>query len=121
MDINELIAPLRRWWWLIVIATIVAAGASFYASLQQPPIFQSRATLMIGRTIDNPNPTSNQFNLEQQLAASYANIANREPLREATKTALGLDWLPEYSVSAVPNTQLIEIVVLDTNPQRAQM
>ena len=120
MEIKELIAPIRRWWWLLIIATAVAAGASYYASLQQPPIYQSRATLMIGRTIDNPNPTSNQFNLEEQLAASYANIANREPLREATKDALGLEWLPEYSVSAVPNTQLIEIAVLDTDPQRAQ-
>ncbi len=120
MEINQLIKPLLRWWWLIVIATLIAAVSSYVASLQQPPVFQSRATLMIGRTIDNPNPTSVQFNLEQQLAASYANIANREPLREATKEALGIDWLPEYSVSNVPNTQLIELVVLDTDPYRAQ-
>lgn len=120
MEINELIKPLLRWWWLIVIATIIATASSYAATLQQPPVYQSRATLMIGRAIDNPNPTSVQISLEQQLAASYANIANREPLRDATKEALGLDWLPEYSVSAVPNTQLIEIVVVDTDPSRAQ-
>jgi capsular exopolysaccharide synthesis family protein len=120
MEINELIKPLLRWWWLIIIATIIAAASSYVATMQQPPVFRSRATLMIGRTIDNPNPTSVQFNLEEQLAASYANIANREPLREATKEALGINWLPEYSVSAVPNTQLIEIVVVDTDPYRAQ-
>jgi succinoglycan biosynthesis transport protein ExoP len=34
--------------------------------------------------------------------------------------ALGLNWLPEYAVSLVPNTQLIEISVVDTSPQRAQ-
>jgi len=121
MDINELIKPLFRWWWLIVIATVIAAVSSYMVSLQQPPVFQSRATLMIGRTIDNPNPSSVQFNLEEQLAVSYANLANREPLRDATREALGIDWLPEYSVSAVPNTQLIEIVVVDTEPSRAQM
>ncbi|HBX69553.1 MAG TPA: hypothetical protein DEH25_09280 [Chloroflexi bacterium] len=121
MDIAELIYPLRRWWWLIVLATVIAAGASFAVARQQPPTYQSRATLMIGRTIENPNPTSVQFSLEEQLAVSYANIANREPLRDATMEALGLDWLPEYSVTAVPNTQLIEIVVVDTDPQRAQI
>jgi len=120
MDIIELFKPLLRWWWLIVIATIIATVSSFVVSLQQPPVFRSRATLMIGRTIDNPNPTTVQFSLEQQLAISYANIANREPLRDATKEALGINSLPEYTVSAVPNTQLIEIVVVDTDPYRAQ-
>ena len=121
MDIKELFSPLLRWLWLILIATIIAAGSSYYVSLDEPLYFQSQGTLMIGRTIDNPNPTSVQFNLEEQLAVSYANIANRVPLREATKAALGLDWLPEYSVNAVPNTQLIEIEVVDTDPSRAQL
>ena len=29
-------------------------------------------------------------------------------------------WLPEYSARTVPNTQLIEITVTDTDPARAQ-
>ena len=33
---------------------------------------------------------------------------------------LGLDAMPNYSVAEVPNTQLIEIAVLDTIPERAQ-
>jgi uncharacterized protein involved in exopolysaccharide biosynthesis len=33
--------------------------------------------------------------------------------------ALGLTWLPAYSAQSVANTQLMEIVVTDTNPERA--
>ncbi len=35
-------------------------------------------------------------------------------------TALGLTWLPAYDVALVPNTQLLEIRVIDTDPLRAQ-
>jgi succinoglycan biosynthesis transport protein ExoP len=119
MEIGELLQPLRRWWWLLLACTIVAGVSSFFVVSQQPPIYVSRTTLMIGRMLEDPNPNSSQFYLAQQLASTYADIANREPLREATMQALGIDWLPDYQARALPNSQLIEIAVTDTNPQRA--
>ena len=119
MELKTYINPLLKWWWLIVLATGLAGASSYLVVRQQPPIYQSRTTLMIGRTIDDPNPTGTQFNLSQQLARTYVDIARREPIRNATKEALGLKWLPAYNVYAIPNTQLIEITVADTNPERS--
>src|SRR5690606_34580070 len=51
---------------------------------------------------------------------SYVEIARRQPVRQATMNDLGLNWLPEYRVATVPNTQLLEITVVDTSPVRAQ-
>jgi len=76
---------------------------------------------MIGRTILDPNPDSGQIYIAQQLASIYADMANREHVRVATMKALGIDWLPTYQARVVPNTQLIEIKVVDSNPQRAQI
>ncbi len=56
----------------------------------------------------------------QQLAGTYADIAKRAPVQDATKAALGLTWLPDYTVRVVPNTQLVEISVVDTSPPRAR-
>ncbi len=120
MELKEYIAPLRKWWWLLVAATLVATVASYLATRQQPPIYQSRTTLMVGRAIENPNPSGNDLWLTQQLASTYADIARRSPIKEATMAALGLTWLPEYNVRPVANTQLLEIAVVDTSPQRAQ-
>ncbi len=120
MEIQAYIAPLRKWWWLILLATLIAAGASYLAVRDQVLMYQARTTLMIGRAIENPNPTNTQLTLGQQLAPAYADIAGREPVRTATMEALGLKSLPQFSVAAIPNTQLLEIVVLDTSPQRAQ-
>jgi len=75
---------------------------------------------MIGTTINNPNPVSSELFLGQQLAAAYADLANREIVLNATKNALGMNQLPQYIARALPNTQLIEITVNDSNPERAQ-
>jgi capsular exopolysaccharide synthesis family protein len=120
MEIEKYFLPLRRWWWLLLAATVVAAVSSFLVTLGQPPIYQSRTTLLIGTTSTDPNPTTNEFILNSQLATYYADIANREPIRNATMEVLGLRRLPEYLASAVPNSQFVEIVVNDTEPARAQ-
>jgi capsular polysaccharide biosynthesis protein len=120
MDLKELLVPLLKWWWLIVVATLLAAFSSYRAVRQQPLVYEARTTLMIGRALDNPNPSNNEFWLSQQLAATYADLGKREAVRERTMAALGMTWLPEYRVRALPNTQLLEIVVVDTNPARAQ-
>jgi succinoglycan biosynthesis transport protein ExoP len=120
MEISNYLYPIRRWWWLLAAATLIAMLSSLLVVITQPPVYQAKTTLMIGRAIENPNPSTNEFWLGQQLASTYADIANREQVRDATMAALGLDWLPQYRARAVDNSQLIEISVTDTEPVRAQ-
>ena len=121
MELNKYIFPLLKWWWLVVASVLIAAIFSSLSILRQPTIYQARATVMIGTTINNPNPSSSELFLGQQLAASYADLANREIILNATKNALGMNQLPQYIARALPNTQLIEITVNDTIPERAQI
>ena len=121
MEINAYIRPLIRWWRLIFIATVLSILASTVASMFQPDVFVSRTTLVIGTAILDPNPDSGQLYIAQQLATIYSDMALREPTQLATMDALGITWLPSYQSRAVPNTQMIEISVSDTNPQRAQI
>ncbi len=120
MELNKYIFPLRKWWWLVAASTLIAALFSFLSTQRQPLVYQAHTTLMIGMTINDPNPSSNELVLGQQLAAAYADLANREIVRSATKNALRMDELPAYIAQALPNTQLIEITVNDTDPERAQ-
>jgi uncharacterized protein involved in exopolysaccharide biosynthesis len=76
---------------------------------------------MIGTTISNLNPSNDEFILGQKLAAAYTDLANREIVRNATKNALGMNQLPQYMARVLPDTQLIEITVNDTQPERAQI
>jgi succinoglycan biosynthesis transport protein ExoP len=120
VELREIIIPLRKWWWLILAAALVAGTSGFLVTQRQPSIYSTRSTVMVGNTIDNPNPNSYDLYLNQQLANTYADIAKRDAVREGTMAALGLSWLPEYSARVVPDTQLVEITVTDTDPARAQ-
>ncbi len=119
MELKQYILPLRKWWWLIFLATLVAGVSSYFVVSRQPPLYQARTTLIIGQAFNNPNPTGNEFYLGQQLVQTYTDVAKRDSVKQGAMEALGLTWLPEYSVGAVPNSQLLEIVVIDTNPARA--
>ena len=120
MNLKDYVSPLIKMWWLILAAVLVAGVSSLLVTRQQPMIYQSRATVMVGRALENPNPNNTDLWLTQALASTYADVAKREHVRDATIAALGLSELPEYTVKVVPNTDLIEIAVVDTDPQRAQ-
>lgn len=121
MDINAYLRPLLRWWRLIAIVTTLAVVSSYISTSFQPSQYISRTTLIVGKTILDPNPDSGQIFIAQQLAGIYADMARREPVQAATMQALGIPWLPAYQARVIPNTMLIEISVTDTVPQRAQI
>ena len=119
-EILTYLKPLLKWWWLLLLAVLLAGGTSYTVAVRQPREYQTKTTLLVGKAINEPNPTSGDLYLGQQLASIYADMANREPVKQATMQTLKLSWLPDYVSRALPNTQLLEIVVTDTDPNRAQ-
>jgi polysaccharide biosynthesis transport protein len=120
MELNAYFRPLIRWWWLLLASTLLATASSYWYVRQQPSSYEAVTTLMIGQAFEDPNPTGSEMALGQQLAQTYADLAQRQPVREQTMAALGLTQLPEYSAHPLPDRQLLEIMVVDTDPQRAQ-
>lgn len=118
MEFKSVIRPLLRMWWLLVIAVGLAIVSSYLVLKRQPAVYQTHTTLMVGNTFSNPNPDSSQLYLAQQLAGYYADLANREIVQRSVMDALKLTSLPQYTSQSLPNTQLIEITVSDTDPKR---
>jgi capsular exopolysaccharide synthesis family protein len=125
MEFRQYVSSFLKWWWLIVITVAVAAGSSYYATKAMPRTYQSRTTLMVGQVMQNPNPDSNEFYTGQVLAQSYADLARREPVLQGALKSLELPWPWDnlagmVTARIIPGTQLLEIAVLDSDPQRAQ-
>jgi polysaccharide biosynthesis transport protein len=126
MELRQYFNVLLKWWWLILASVAVAAGSSLVASLSAPRNYQAHTTLMVGQALQNPNPNSTELYTGQALAQSYTDLVRREPVLRSTLTSLGLDWdwgILQSMVTSrvVPGTQLLEILVLDTDPQRAMV
>jgi capsular exopolysaccharide synthesis family protein len=120
INLQDYIRPLLRWWWLLALATFVAAASSFVMAQMEPQLYRSRATVMVGGTFRDPNPDSGELYMAQQLVITYVDLAQRDSVRIPVMEALGLTTLPQYTARQVPATQLMEITVLDSDPQRAQ-
>ncbi len=120
MELKTYVKQLLNYWWLIVSAAIIAMATTYIVARAQPPMYQTQATLVVGNMMYETNPTGNDIYLGQQLADYYAKIGMQGDVRKSTQEALGMNWLPQYSIIHVPNSQLIEIVVNDSDPVRAQ-
>jgi non-specific protein-tyrosine kinase len=126
MELRQYIKPIFRWWWLIVLSTGIAAVASYLASSQQPKIYQTSTTLLVGQVTQKTDVSGQDFYITEQLAESYAQIAVRQPVLQATIDSLGLDmgWQGlrgKVYVQSIPRTQLLLIAVSDTIPERAPL
>jgi len=120
MELHTYLDPIRKWWWVVIAAGVVGMLACAAVLSQRPPTYQARAALMIGRIVFDPNPTTAQLGLGERLADTYAALARRDPVRNAAMAALGLNQLPLYETRSIPEAQLVEILVTDTSPERAQ-
>jgi tyrosine-protein kinase len=125
MELRQYAAALWKWSWLIVLSTVVAAFLSWLTIRDQPAIYRTSTTLMIGQAMQQTDPTYADFYAIQQLAQTYAELVKREPILKATARTLGFEsqWSNlknQIAVNVVEGTQLMEIRVTDTNPERAK-
>ena len=123
MELQQYFVVIRKWLWLIVACVLVAAVSSYLGTLQMPRIYQAATTVMVGQALEQRNPNAQDLLLSQQLAQTYADMVRRRPILEGVAEALGLDYVPSaanISARQVPGTQLLEIAVRDTHPERAR-
>lgn len=98
IDLRDYIRPLQRWWWLLLASTLVATAASLFVTLQAAnAILISRATLMVGASIHDPNPNPDEIYLAQQLVNTYVDLSQRSSVRGPAMAALGLNCAPPYA------------------------
>lgn len=124
MELIYYLRALLKWWWLIVLATLIAAAISYWNTSRLPRLYRTDTTLMVGRFIQSADPNASDFYTSQQLAQTYVQLVRRQPVLQGAVDALGLDvpWpalAGQVNAWVVPNTQLIQISVVDTSPDQA--
>ncbi len=124
LDLSQYWATLRRWWWLLLACTLVAALSAFLGTIRMPRIYEATSTVIVGQALEQVNPSNQDFYVSQQLAETYREMVKRRPILEAAARSLGLSYVPspeDVTARTVPATQLLEISVRDTDPERARL
>lgn len=110
MDIQDYVRILRQRWYVVVISAVTAVLIVFGVSLMHVPMYETSTRLFV---------------YPQSRVASYAQMMKGGVLIERTLESQDLEMTkPELAekinATAVPNTMLVRLSVVDQDPERAQ-
>jgi len=110
--------------WLVVLAFVVGIGLGYFVSVQLPRVYEGRATLYVGQSLNDANLGYNGILASQFLAQTYAELATTRPVLTAVIEELGLNVTPEtlannVQTQAPPSGTLLSVLAHDTSPDRA--
>jgi capsular exopolysaccharide synthesis family protein len=126
MELRQYMTIIMRWWWLTILLTIAAGVTSYAVSQRLVPVYEATTTLIVGQSIQATELSTGDILTSQQLAQTYADIAQRQPVLQNTIEALSLNdtWRElkkRVKVRSVQGTQLLEIAVEANSPEEAQV
>lgn len=127
VSIQQLWMGIRRRIVFIALTTLIFAGFAFvYSAYISPSRYEARTTFILGKTkLSSYVETQTIFmDISKNLGNSYVVILNSIPIRERVINNLHLNMLPEdlsklIKIRLIEGTDIIEVVVTDTKPDRA--
>ncbi len=107
--------------WIIALAGLLAGLAAFIFSRSQSPVYEARTQLLVSRpSMQSQVVDITQSLNSQQITQTYVEMLKLASVREAAAERLGIEIAAaQVNVSAMTNTQIIEIRIEDTIPTRA--
>lgn len=123
-DLRRYLALLWHWAWLLVLATILAGTAAYIVSKQMTPIFQASTTILVNEAPATKTADYTSILTSERLTQTYSQLLTKQPILEGVIKRLGMNMevgvlKGMIQVQPVRDTQLIEVRVQDTNPDRA--
>lgn len=109
--------------WIIALAGLLAGLSAFIFSRLQAPVYEARTQVLVSR----PSTQSQIIDITQsmnsvQITQTYVEMFKLASVRQAAAERLQIEQpisAAQVNVSALTNTQIIEIRVEDTIPTRA--
>ena len=118
MEVKYYISTLKRWAWLLILGLVLGAGGGYFSSSKQIPIYQTSTRVLVMAAPGSAADTTYLY--EYQLAQTYMQLLTTIPILDGTSAYLGHGVRAnQISVKQSQNTQIIEITVEDSEPQRA--
>lgn len=117
--INREIKVLKRFWWIPVLAMIIYTAASFIrADRTYIPSYQTSAVVYVQMADEEGGSWQNCLTAEQMETFVPYLLANGI-LSDAIEEELGYSGMPgSFSVSADPNTNLLNLTVTGSDPEK---
>ena len=125
LELRDVLRALRAGWVILAVGVLVMAGLALGLSKLQEPQYAASTQLFVSTT--DSSTTSAVFQgsqFSQQRVTSYAQLIGGDELARRVIQRLDLDLTPaelagQITATAVSDTVLIDVEVLDESPERA--
>jgi capsular exopolysaccharide synthesis family protein len=123
IDLRHLLRLARRRGWLVLLIMLVCGSAAYMRSAREVDLYTTNTRLLL---LGSENTGSDYTGLltTQQLAATYQQLVKNDEIMQRVVDTLHLPissgaLASQITVSLVPDTLLMQISVMDTDPRRA--
>lgn len=123
LDLRRILRLARQRGWIVLLIMLVCGSAAYLRSAREVDLYTTNTRLLL---LGSENTGSDYTGLltTQQLAATYQQLAKNDEILKRVVTALDLPFgsgalSGKITASLVPNTLLMQITVIDTDPERA--
>jgi capsular exopolysaccharide synthesis family protein len=123
MELRQYLQIARRWSWLLILGLVVGAVGGYLFSLFQSPVYQAATRILILRPSRGTTTSADLAYLnDQQLTQTYIQLLTTPPVLEAASVDLGFSvFARQIAVQQIGTTQVIRVVVEDSDPLRAAL
>jgi succinoglycan biosynthesis transport protein ExoP len=119
MEIKYLIRLLRRNVLYIILGLVLGAGVGIIITKTQTPVYEAATKVFVSRTRQQSNSELLSLTDEQLLAINVQLAKSQLVLNEVAAQMGSKVKADNIEVLTIPNTLIIQIKVLDNDPQRA--
>lgn len=115
---------LKRWAWLMFLCVLIAGGIAYWVSRQQTPIYEASTLVMVDAAPINQSVTYTTLTTSEQLVSTYSKVITTTPVLDRVAERLDILKFPETAsiqVRPIVTTQLMTVIVQDTDPARAAL
>ena len=115
MEIEVYLAILRRRKWVIIITTAVTTAVVTIGSLLAVPQYEATTSIRVATSIEGSIDYTD-YMYSDRLLNTYTEIITSEPILEELAVGMGRTEHPKVTVEILPNTELLNITVQDSDP-----
>jgi non-specific protein-tyrosine kinase len=124
MELQDIIKVFWKRLWIILLGALLVSASAFMMGRTITPVYEAKVTMQVDQPANAPVSISS-ISTGENLALTYSKLLRTRPVLEVAIANLGLDLSPDQlkrrlGTKLVAETQLLELTVQDTNPQRAR-
>ena len=125
MELRQLVRTLRRRWKFVVIMFLLGLIGAVLITVSITPSYRSNARIYVTATSTSTTDAYALGLYSEQRIASYADLAKDPAVLTRVIREVGLDVTPQdlanrISATPVPSTVILQISVLDSDPEAAR-